>query len=120
MIALFANLRAAAGGANTDVRFGSKADICAATSHVRFTPNSDIECVFRHVCFTPKSGHSSVRLPRLLSATSGHSALAFSCSRTRIAAHHLTGPPLELRITEKNPGRRSLVPTKGFLAPRTP
>jgi hypothetical protein len=23
------------------VRFGSKADICAATSHVRFTPNSD-------------------------------------------------------------------------------
>src|SRR5215475_11596674 len=27
-----------------DVRFGSKADICAATSHVRFTPNSDIKC----------------------------------------------------------------------------
>jgi hypothetical protein len=26
-----------------DVRFGSKADICAATSHVRFTPNSDRE-----------------------------------------------------------------------------
>src|SRR5262245_26803926 len=25
------------------VRFGSKADICAATSHVRFTPNSDRE-----------------------------------------------------------------------------
>jgi hypothetical protein len=24
-----------------DVRFGSEADICAATSHVRFTPNSD-------------------------------------------------------------------------------
>src|SRR5262245_57305956 len=24
-----------------DVRFGSKADICAAKSHVRFTPNSD-------------------------------------------------------------------------------
>jgi hypothetical protein len=24
-----------------DVRFGSKADICGATSHVRFTPNSD-------------------------------------------------------------------------------
>jgi len=23
------------------VRFGSEADICAATSHVRFTPNSD-------------------------------------------------------------------------------
>jgi len=26
-----------------NVRFGSKADICAATSHVRFTPNSDCE-----------------------------------------------------------------------------
>src|SRR5215471_7981306 len=26
-----------------DVRFGSKADICVATSHVRFTPNSDRE-----------------------------------------------------------------------------
>jgi hypothetical protein len=26
-----------------DVRFGSKEDICAATSHVRFTPNSDRE-----------------------------------------------------------------------------
>ena len=24
-----------------NVRFGSEADICAATSHVRFTPNSD-------------------------------------------------------------------------------
>ena len=26
-----------------DVRFGSKADICGATSHVRFTPDSDRE-----------------------------------------------------------------------------
>ena len=26
-----------------DVRFGSKADMCGATSHVRFTPNSDRE-----------------------------------------------------------------------------
>jgi hypothetical protein len=25
----------------SDVRFGSEAAICAATSHVRFTPNSD-------------------------------------------------------------------------------
>jgi hypothetical protein len=31
------------GAFGTDVRFGSKADICAATSHVRFTPNSDRE-----------------------------------------------------------------------------
>jgi hypothetical protein len=29
-----------------DVRFGSKADICAATSHVRFAPNSDRESDF--------------------------------------------------------------------------
>src|SRR5262245_49910328 len=29
-----------------NVRFGSKADICAATSHVRFTPNSDRESEF--------------------------------------------------------------------------
>src|SRR5262245_40938749 len=27
----------------SNVRFGSKADICAAISHVRFTPNSDSE-----------------------------------------------------------------------------
>src|SRR5262249_50545170 len=27
----------------TDVRFGSKADMCAAKGHVRFTPNSDRE-----------------------------------------------------------------------------
>jgi len=26
-----------------DVRFGSKADICIATSHVRFTPNNNRE-----------------------------------------------------------------------------
>ena len=36
-----------------NVRFVSKADICAAKIHVRFTPNSDIDCVFRHVCFGP-------------------------------------------------------------------
>jgi hypothetical protein len=27
----------------SNVRFGSEADICAATNHVRFTPNSDRE-----------------------------------------------------------------------------
>jgi hypothetical protein len=31
----------------TDVRFGSKADICSAQSHVRFTPNSDRESGLR-------------------------------------------------------------------------
>jgi len=37
----------------SDVRFGSKADICAAKSHVRFTPESDLGCVL-----SDKSGHS--------------------------------------------------------------
>jgi hypothetical protein len=37
---------------SADVRFGSKADICAATSHVRFTPNSDIDCVL--IVFKPR------------------------------------------------------------------
>jgi hypothetical protein len=32
-----------------DVRFGSKADICAAKSHVRFTPNSDRESRHRFI-----------------------------------------------------------------------
>jgi len=54
-----------------DVRFGSKADICAATSDVRFTPDSDRKSrhaamvmsalhpkadmcgANRHVCFGP-------------------------------------------------------------------
>src|SRR4029078_10454482 len=41
-----------------DVRFGSEADICAATSHVRFTPNSDRKsrhAANGHVCFHPKA-----------------------------------------------------------------
>ena len=47
-------------GISTHVRFGSKADICAAKRHVRFTPESDRESGFPakdHVCFTPESGH---------------------------------------------------------------
>jgi hypothetical protein len=32
----------------TDVRFGSKADICGAQSHVRFAPNSDRKSGFPH------------------------------------------------------------------------
>jgi hypothetical protein len=31
---------------NPDVRFGSKADMCAAKRYVRFTPNSDRESGF--------------------------------------------------------------------------
>jgi hypothetical protein len=29
-----------------DVRFGSKADMCSASTHVRFTPNNDSESEF--------------------------------------------------------------------------
>jgi hypothetical protein len=32
---------------NAGLRFGSKADVCGATSHIRFTPNSDITAYFR-------------------------------------------------------------------------
>jgi len=56
-----------------DVRFGSKADICAAQRHVRFSPNSDRKSglphkamsalppkadmcgALVHVCFGPKA-----------------------------------------------------------------
>jgi hypothetical protein len=36
-----------------DVRFGSKADMCAAKRHVCFTPNSDIKCDIMNVRFGP-------------------------------------------------------------------
>src|SRR5262249_52310526 len=39
----------------TDVRFGSKADICNAKRHVRFTPESNIKCDIWNVRFGPKA-----------------------------------------------------------------
>jgi hypothetical protein len=36
-----------------NVRYGSKADMCAAKGCVCFTPESDIRCVFSIVCFGP-------------------------------------------------------------------
>src|SRR6185312_11191318 len=59
----------------SDVRFGSEADICAATSHVRFTPNSDRKsrhAANGHVCFPPESGHVQCTSSCLLWAKSGH------------------------------------------------
>jgi hypothetical protein len=62
-----------------NVRFGEKADICAAKSDVRFTPNSDRKSGFPHevmsalppkadmcsalayVCFGPKADIGAVR-----------------------------------------------------------
>jgi hypothetical protein len=52
-----------------DVRFGSKADICAAKSDVCFAPNSDRESGFPandHVRFTPNSGRVRRKLSCLL------------------------------------------------------
>ena len=37
----------------SDVRFGSKADMCSAKGHVRFTPKSDAECVHSNVGYGP-------------------------------------------------------------------
>jgi len=51
-----------------DVRFGSKADICAATSHVRFTPNSD-----------RKSRHAQTVMSALPPKADMCSALAYVC-----------------------------------------
>jgi len=39
-----------------DVRFGSEADICVATSHVRSTPNSDHESEFRQNAIDKSGG----------------------------------------------------------------
>jgi hypothetical protein len=43
----------------SDVRFGSKADMCAAKGHVRFTPESGhVRCSYRGPLWA-KSGHRS-------------------------------------------------------------
>ena len=34
-----------------------KADMCGATGDVRYGPKADICAAKRHICFTPKSGH---------------------------------------------------------------
>src|SRR5262249_4814013 len=67
-------------GSHSDVRFGSKADICGATSHVRFTPNcdrksgylrfvmsslpprADMCSALAHVCFGPKADSCAASL----------------------------------------------------------
>src|SRR5262245_5276326 len=46
---------------STDVRFGSKADICSAIRHVRFTPESDIKCDIVECPLRAKSRHRSTR-----------------------------------------------------------
>ena len=57
MVAICASAREGVGLGSTYVRFGSKADMCAAKSHVRFTP---------------KSGHVQRKQECPLCANSGH------------------------------------------------
>ena len=50
---------------STDVRFGSKADICAAKSHVRFTPKSrHVQCISLCLLWA-KSRHRLLAFPLL-------------------------------------------------------
>src|SRR5262245_26665278 len=58
----------------SDVRFGSKADICSAPTHVRFTPNSDRKSGLPQELMSalpPKADMQCTR-PCLLWAKSGH------------------------------------------------
>jgi|GEM_PF-1603001 ABC-type glutathione transport system ATPase component len=57
-----------------DVRFGSKADICAATTHVRFTPNSDRESEIPQKAMSalhPKTTATCIRAV-IISTTNDH------------------------------------------------
>src|SRR5262249_740970 len=46
----------------SDVRFGSKADMCSARAHVRFTPESDIKCDVVECPLWAKSGHANLMM----------------------------------------------------------
>ena len=48
-----------------DVRFGSKADICAAIRHVRFTPDYDRESGFPHEVMSALPRKRTFDLPAL-------------------------------------------------------
>jgi hypothetical protein len=63
------------GDATKDVRFGSQADVCVATSDVCFTPDSDHESghvPMVIVCFALESRHVQCNGSCLLRANSGH------------------------------------------------
>jgi hypothetical protein len=71
----------------SNVRFGSKADICSAKGHVHFAPNSDRKnrhAANGHVRFTPESGRVRRKPSCLLRANSGHDANAETCSASAI------------------------------------
>ena len=71
---LFHSIGRVDAGNTTDVRFGSKADICSAKAHVRFTP---------------KSGHVRCTSQCPLSANSGHSARRTLCQTDEKQRGHL-------------------------------
>ena len=68
--------------AGSNVRFGSKADICGAPTYVCFTPDSDRESTLAkgHVRFTPESGRVRCGYGCRLWAKSGHPIIAVHAS----------------------------------------
>src|SRR5262245_8433330 len=48
----------------SNVRFGSKADMCSAQAHVRFTPESDIKCDMVECALWADGGRSWFRTIR--------------------------------------------------------
>ena len=63
-----------------NVRFGSKADMCAAKCHVRFTPNSDRKSEIPQKAMSalpPESRHVQCTSPCPLWANSGHNETLF-------------------------------------------
>ncbi|MGB2649690.1 MAG: hypothetical protein WBC86_19135, partial [Pseudolabrys sp.] len=100
----------------TDVRFGSKADICSAPSHVRFTPNSDRESkhqrtsseavllVFRGQCCKPFNA-SAMALSRLgwrsvAASMTARNGLSFSeITLRRVALVVIVNPRLKRLVT---------------------
>jgi hypothetical protein len=71
-----------------DVRFGSKADICAAKGHVRFTPESGHWADGWPCTLCAKSGHSiRARLVCTSEVIVSRKYDAFGRSRVRLASH---------------------------------
>src|SRR5262249_52915020 len=131
---------------NSNVRFGSKADICAATSDVRFTPNSDHESRHQqtvmsalppkadmcgataHVCFGPRAdsctaANSYLRksppalIVRHLGQVKGSPSIPLSLlSREALSARRRSHPPYQ--VSHDFYGRREDQRAKGRLRDR--
>ena len=86
-----------------EVRFGSKADICGATSHVRFTPDSD-----------RKSRHPQKVMSALPVATGPIEACNQACFDGIEASHEDNRDRRGCGLG--NPGRRGIADDCGYLA----